>query len=503
MVRWVKGALLESIEINRSKPNKLSLQICHGLRELILSGSLRAGDRLPATRILAQELGVSRATIVESFERLVSEGILETRVGAGSYVGSGMWAEPLAGVPVKADLPPPSLRLGESMAATAIKFGARLVHEPRPFTTAIPAFEAFPMAQWARLSAKHWRGAREDVLGYPEPLGYRPLRQAIATHLRVNRNIECNWREVIVTAGAQQAFQLIGGILANPHDKVWFEDPGAIGARNSLILAGLDPVAVPVDEAGLDVEQGLAIAPDFRFAFVTPAHQQPLGVKMSLDRRLALLRAAGEAGAFIIEDDWDGEFSFSGRPLPPLRSLDATGRVLYVGTFSKSLFPALRLGFLLAPGGLVDHFRATLESVAPGVPTALQAIVADFLDEGYFATHIRRMRKLYSDRYTALQEGAALHLGDWLEIVPTQSGLHTLAWLKPGLNADEIATLAGARGLTLTPVSRFAVRPFTRQGFVLGFSGFSESQILGGIRILRDIFLAYQGCRERAIGSTG
>jgi GntR family transcriptional regulator/MocR family aminotransferase len=501
MVRWVRGALLESITIDRSVPQRLSLQISNGLRDLILSGAFRSGERLPATRILAQELEVSRATIVDSFERLVAEGMLETHVGAGTYVARILpsWSSPR--LSPKPETLPPITRPG--MATAAGRFGTRLIHEPRPFTTAMPAFEAFPIAQWARLMAKHWRGRRSDILGYPEPLGYRPLRKAIAAHLRVNRGISCDWQDVIVVAGAQQAFHLIGSTLAAPGDRVWFEDPGAIGARNSLILAGLEPVPVPVDVQGLDVEAGAHLAPDFRLAFVTPAHQQPLGVRMSLDRRLALLRTAGAAGAFIIEDDWDGEFSLSGRPVPPLRSLDSAGRVVYVGTFSKSLFPALRLGFLIAPGDLGEHFRASLDCVAPGVPTAIQGVVADFLDEGYFVTHIRRMRKLYADRYQTLQAAAQEHLAEWLDIQTTESGLHTLGWLKPPLLADEIANLASARGLTLTPLSRFAERPQVRQGFAIGFSGFSKNQILDGVRVLRDIFHAHSAARQGASAKAG
>lgn len=489
MVRWARGALLESVAIDRSVPRRLGLQICNGLRDLIVSGALKPGDRLPATRTLAKEFGVSRATIVESFDRLISEGILETRVGAGTYVAQTLPADPLPRTETHIDPPPAQIRPKElDSAGTATRFGERLVHEPRAFTTAMPALDVFPMAQWARLSAKHWRGRRDDILGYPDAIGYRPLRQAVAAHLRINRGILCDWRDVIITAGAQQAFHLIGTTLAAPGDRVWFEEPGAIGARNSLILAGLDPVPVPVDAHGIDVEAGLAAAPEFRLAFVTPAHQQPLGMKMSLERRLALLRAAGAAGAFVIEDDWDSEFAFSGRPVPPLRSLDTSGRVVYVGSFSKSLFPALRIGFLLAPGELAEHFRLSLDAAAPGVPTALQAILADFLDEGHFTTHVRRMRKLYADRHQILQTAAQQHLAPWLDLMPTDIGMHTVGWLKAPLDADRLTQHAARRGVTLAPVSRFALRPYPRQGVVLGFSGFTESQLIAGVQVLRDTF---------------
>src|SRR5262249_23632440 len=281
-----------------------------------------------------------------------------------------------------------------------------LAHQPRAFTTGMPALDAFPAAQWARLAAKHWRGARQVAFGYGEPQGFAPLRQAIASHLQANRGIGCDWRQIFVVAAAQQAFQLLAAALLDPGDRVWFENPGAIGARNSFILGGADLVPVPIDRDGLVVEAALRAAPRFRVAFVTPAHQQPLGAKMGLERRFALLRAAEQAGAWIIEDDWDGEFCFAGRPLPTLKGIDATGRVIYVGTFSKSLFPALRLGFFRAPPSLVATFETALAAFSPGVPTSLQAIVADFIEEGLFATHIRRMRRLYAERYQAFFDGA-------------------------------------------------------------------------------------------------
>ncbi|MFY7959134.1 MAG: PLP-dependent aminotransferase family protein [Elsteraceae bacterium] len=487
MVRRAEGALLQSVVIDRDAPHSLSVQICAGLRDLILNGSLKAGARLPATRILAKECGVARATIVESFDQLVAEGLLETRVGAGTFVSVALDAERPA-MPAEADRRAIALdRLAQPMAVATGRFATRLPHKPRPFTTAMPAFDAFPMAQWSRLSAKHWRQPRDLVLGYPDFLGYEPLRRAIAAHLRANRGIDCDWRQVFVVAGAQQAFQLIAATLIDPGEKVWFENPGAIGARNILVAAGADLVPVPVDEAGLDVGRGLELAPRFKLAFVTPSHQQPLGAKMSLERRFALLSAAEDCDGWIIEDDWDGEFCFSGRPLPTLKGVDASGRVIYVGTFSKTLFPSLRLGFLLAPPALSDHFSQSLEAFSPGTPTAPQAILADFIAEGHFATHIRRMRKLYAERYQTLLDAVREHLSEWLEIVPTTTGLHTVALLRPGLDADAVTLVAAENGLTVVPIARFCIEPIERQGLVLGFSGFSPAQIRSAALQLRAV----------------
>jgi GntR family transcriptional regulator / MocR family aminotransferase len=360
---------------------------------------------------------------------------------------------------------------------------ARLPTVARAFTTALPAFEAFPVAQWARLSALHWRRPRAEVMGYGEAGGHGPLRQAIAMHLRANRGITCDAQQIFICSGAQHAFQLIGAMLLNPGDKVWFENPGAIGARNSLIATGAELVPVPLDEQGLRVTEGLRLAPHFRLAFVTPSHQQPLGMVLGLQRRFELLQAAAQAGAWIIEDDYDGEFSFGGPPLPTLKSVDDTGLVIHVGTFSKSLFPSLRLGYLLAPPALVEPLDAIMSRLMHGVPTHTQAVVASFIGEGHFAAHVRRMRRLYAERHEALCAAARQHLRGALDIVPSSSGLHTVGWMASGLDEAAVVAAAAERGVTVTPLARYAIAPpaqGARQGLVLGFGGVGVEQIERG-----------------------
>ena len=343
------------------------------------------------------------------------------------------------------------------------------------------------MALWSRLTAKHWRGRREDVMGYGDPLGYMPLRRAIASHLRTARNIACETEQVIVVCGAQQAFDLIGSVLLDPGDKVWFENPGAIGARNSLIAGGASLVPLPVDEDGLVVAEGLSQAPDFRLAFVTPMHQQPLGVTMSLERRLALLRAAEAAGAVVIEDDYDGEFHYGKRPLPTLKSIDTSGVVLYVGTFSKTLFPALRLGFIVVPPPLVEVFENVVSAFLQGVPANLQVVLADFIEQGHFATHVRRMRKIYAERHQALQRSAETRLGGLLDIVPADSGLHTIGRLPSGLCEHAVSRAAAERRITAAPIGRFAISPIPTKGLVLGFSGTTPEEIAVGVETLGEV----------------
>lgn len=488
MVKRAGGALLFSIEIDHAAPRPVTTQLYAGLRELMLSGAIAGGERLPATRTLAAELGLSRTTVIQAFDRLIAEGLIESRVGAGSFVSTALNADrPLPQpIPDAAEADPRTPQLSRAMRWAVDRFGPRprLPHQPRPFITALPAYDAFPMAQWARLMAKHWRVSRDETMGYGEPSGHGALRRAIAGHLRSNRGIGCEADEIFIVGGAQQAFHLIGSVLLDPGDRVWFENPGAIGARNSLLACGADLVPVPVDRDGLRVEDGLARARQFRLAFVTPSHQQPLGHVLSLERRFALLQAAEQAGAWIVEDDYDGEFFFGRRPLPTLKSVDRTGLVIYVGTFSKSLFPALRLGFMLVPGELVEVFGTVAAAFVQGVPTSVQAGVAEFIEEGHFATHIRRMRRIYQERHAALIEAAGRQLAGALEVMPTDSGLHTIGRLAPGLSETAVAAAADRHRVTVSPIARFSIEPAAERGLVLGFGGVPPAAIRTGVEAL-------------------
>lgn len=490
MVKRAGGALLLSVGIDHASPRPVSTQLHMILRDLILSGGFAAGDRLPASRTLARDLKLSRTTIIEAFDRLTAEGLIESRVGAGTYVSAALHAErprtPNSQIRSTGNKTP---RLARAMAQSVGRFGERqrLPSTARAFTTALPAFDAFPMAQWARLSAKHWRSARDDVMGYGDPFGHAPLRKSIAAHLRANRGVNCDAEQIFIVGGAQQAFYLIGSMLLNPGDRVWFENPGAIGARNSLIATGAELVPISVDDQGLRVEEGLRLSPQFRLAFVTPSHQQPLGVIMSLERRFALLHAAERAGAWIIEDDYDGEFSFGSNPLPTLKSVDATGLVIYVGTFSKSLFPSLRLGYLLAPPALVPTLHTIMSKLLHGVPTCVQATVAEFIDEGHFASHIRRMRKTYAERHDALWSAAQRNLAGLLDVVPSQSGLHTIGHLNAGLSEVAVSQAAEQKNITTSPIARFSLTPVPMRGLVLGFGGIRPAAIEAGVTVLAQV----------------
>jgi GntR family transcriptional regulator/MocR family aminotransferase len=482
------GALLFSIKLDKSAGKGVGVQLYMALRDIILSGGMRAGERLPATRILARELGVSRTTVIDAVERLVVEGMLISQVGSGTFVSDALEAQRPASAPANIPQKGHKPRLSYTITHATASYARRtwLPHEARAFVTALPALDAFPMAQWARLSARHLRGARGAVMGYGEPKGLKALRRAIATHLSALKGIRCHEEQIFITCGAQHGFALIGRLLLNPGDRVWMENPGASGARNAFLAEGAELVPVDIDEEGLVVSDGLRKSPHFRLAFVTPTHQQPLGHVMSLARRFELLRAVEEAQGLVIEDDYDGEFHFDNAPQPALYSTDTAGRVLYVGTFSKSLFPSLRLGFILVPERMVDAFDQTFSAWASGPSTATQAIVADFMDEGHFATHIRLMRRLYKARYEALREAAA-SLPESVNLQKTNSGFHTTAWLGADINAQDVVTQAAAKGVILAPLSRYCLAPIDRNGLVFGFGSAPPEELRRGIEIVRDL----------------
>lgn len=492
MVKRSGGALLPNVAIDHEAPVAIATQLHVALRDLILAGTVAHGTRLPATRILARDLGVSRTTVIEAFDRLKLDGIVASHVGVGTVVSAALDLErphaaprlPASRSSAKGATPP----LAHAALATLSTLAERpsLPHVPQAFITGLPAFDAFPMAQWSRLAARHWREPREASMGYGSPIGESRLRHAIAAHLGANRGIGCEADQVFIVGGAQQAFLHIGTMLLDPGDAVWFENPGAIGARNGLLATGARLIPVPVDAEGMRVDEGVRRCAEFRLAFVTPSHQQPLGHIMSLERRLALLRAANAAGAWIVEDDYDGEFCFGRRPLFTLKSIDSGGSVLYVGTFSKSLFPALRLGFIVAPAALVEPLTRISIAAGAGVPAATQAIVAAFIEEGHFATHIRRMRRIYQERHTALLE-AAHEFADVLRVAPTDSGLHAAATLPAHLPEREVVAAAAARNVVVAPIGRYAIESVAQNGLVLGFGGVRPHEIRAGMRTLGEV----------------
>jgi GntR family transcriptional regulator/MocR family aminotransferase len=356
--------------------------------------------------------------------------------------------------------------------------------EPRPFRPGIPALDAFPFETWMRLVARHHRRPSRDLLSYNDPAGYAPLRKAIAAHLGPARAVHCEPEQVLVITGSQPGLDLIARILLDAGDKAWMEDPGYPSARAVLQGAGVLPHPVPVDGEGLDVAAGCTSCPAARLAYVTPSHQYPLGVTMSLPRRLALLDWAQRAGAWIVEDDYDSEFRYAGRPLAALHGLDRDGRVLYLGTFSKVLFPSLRLGYLVVPPDLVDPFIAARAVVDRQSPTLTQAVLTDFFNEGYFLRHVRRMRTLYQERQETLLRAAHRELGGLLEAGPCETGLHVIGWLEETRDDQTASQVAAQVGIEAPPLSNYCIKRRQRGGVLLGYAGSDARQIRDGIRRL-------------------
>src|SRR5215475_3280891 len=344
-----------NISLDPSSSVPLYRQIYDTLRQAILSGRLVTGARLPSTRELAVELGVSRITVMNAFEQLLAEGYLESRTGSGTHVCRDLPEDLLnARTAVRARTAQIARRkltlskTGETISEIAVRVSPNQT-APRPFMPDIPALDAFPHEVWGRLVARHWSYPQPGLLSYGEAAGHRPLREAIAAHLGIARAVHCEPEQVIIVAGAQQALDLTARMLLNASDLAWIEEYNYLAARAALLGAGARLIPVPVDGEGLKVGAGVALAPQARLVYLTPSHQYLLGVVMSLARRLALLDWAEQAGAWIIEDDYDSEYRYSGRPLSALQGLDRHGRVIYLGTFSKVLFPALRLGYAVAP----------------------------------------------------------------------------------------------------------------------------------------------------------
>ena len=464
-------------------------QLYEGLREAIVAGRLRPGARLPAARALGSDLALSRNTVEQAYEQLHAEGYLDRHPRRGTFVSDTTPDDMLRAIPISREprrivitsrtSAPPRRVLsarGAAIAGVALPAGVNTFAPPRPFRPGVPALDAFPMALWTRLSARHWQRAGRRHLAYGHSAGHQPLRQAIAQHVAAARGVRCTPDQVIIVGGSQQALALATRLLLDPGDTVWMEEPGYVGARAAFIASEARIVPVPVDDEGLDVAAGERAAPDARMAFVTPSHQHPLGAPMSIPRRMALLAWARRADAWILEDDYDSEIRYEGRPLPAMQGLDDDGRVLYLGTFSKTVFPALRLGYVIVPPSLVDAFVTARLIVDRHSSVVEQAILADFITEGHYARHVRRMRALYAERQNALLD-ALQPVSDILDVQPTRAGLNVLAWLPSGVDDRKVALAAEVAGIEAPPLSPFALRPVSRGALILNFSGYDEIAI--------------------------
>jgi GntR family transcriptional regulator/MocR family aminotransferase len=451
-------------------------RIYEQLRQQILEGQLRSGEQLPATRQLAAQLGVGRITVTRAYEDLAAAGFVEGRHGSGTYVTGGQTGA--RGASPDGVVPPvlsgwARRALAQPLPALAGP-GDALPFDFRPGT---PDWEAFPRRVWWRILG---RRLREGALArYGDPAGYPPLREAIARHVALSRSVACRPEQVVVVNGAQQATDLLARLLLEPGDRVVVEDPGYPEARQLFAAYGAELAPVPVDGAGLEVER--LPADGARLVYVTPSHQFPTGVTLPLDRRLRLLAWAEAHDSLIVEDDYDSEFRHAGTPVESLQGLDRSGRVVYVGTFSTVLFPPLRVGFVVLPPGLVEPFGRAKRLADRGTGTLEQQALADFLAEGHFGRHLRRMRRLGRARRDALLTALRRHFGTAVALPSAATGMHVMVKLG-GVDAAELASAARSRGVGVYPAAPYyAARPPDPSALLLGFGALSESAIDEGI----------------------
>ncbi|QZN97573.1 PLP-dependent aminotransferase family protein [Symbiopectobacterium purcellii] len=457
---------VQQLKPRRDRDAPIYLQLYRRYRDVIAAGKLRPGDRVPSVRSLASELNVARGTVELAYQMLTSEGYFLARGPAGTIVSPHL--ENLGGSVLGTTTTSAKTHSAPRTPSTAA---------PLPFQLGLPALDAFPRKTWARLASHHLRTLDAVTMSYPDPLGYEPLRRAIATYLAISRGITCSHEQVFVTVGYRGALELVCRTLLRSGDVGWFEDPGYRYARQCLTHAGMRLTPVPVDEEGLNVDIGQQRYPDARFAIVTPTHQSPMGVALSLPRRLQLLEWARRRNAWIIEDDYDSEFRYHGRPLPPLKSLDRDERVLYTGTFSKVLFPGLRLAYLVVPASHVERFRDMANHLCGPGATLNQATVADFMEQGHFARHLRKMRSLYAVRRGYLVDALLDTLGSRIDIQPQAGGIHVLAKLTGRQSDTSLAAAAQSNGLAIQALTHWQVCNTLHGGLLMGFANVTEPEI--------------------------
>jgi GntR family transcriptional regulator/MocR family aminotransferase len=476
------------LAVDMTSETPLLQQVYQLLRGAILSHALAPGSRLPSTRQLADRLGVSRTSVLSAYNQLLAEGYVEGRAGSGTYVTQDIPQPPM--VPAVLEIPggkSPARRL--SSAGTRFRKLAQNLGpaEDVPFSPGCCSVDAITIESWRRVGAKQMKTLEKVNLHYADPIGELSLRIEVAQYLRAARAVRCEPEQIVIVSGAQQAIDLSLRALVNPGDAVWIEDPGYIGARAALLAVGAKLVAVPVDESGLVVSAGISADANARAAYITPSHQYPTGAVMSMRRRLEILAWARDHDAWIIEDDYDSEFRYVGRPLAALQGIDDDARVIYVGTLSKMLFPGVRVGFAVVPRDLVDVFTGAKFVTDRQPPSLQQAMVADFMRSGYLTGHIRRMRLHYRQARDVVVNAITGHMGDLVEVEIPECGIQLIVRFKDDISDVEVADRARARGIVVKPVSSLYLNTPARQGLLLGYSGFDLRKLRSASRQLADV----------------
>ena len=487
MAKQARDLPLPALTLDAGSATPLHRQIYFEIRGAILDGRLRPGARLPASRALARDLAVSRNTVTSAFDQLVAEGYIEARTGAGSFVPAHLPKDQVS----KGSVSGKQARGQPTPGLTPSRRAARLMSvagEPtsrRPFSPGLPEVDLFPFKEWARLLGRHWRRPAPKDLTGTAPGGDFRLCAVVADYLATARAVFCRPEQVIITSGSRQALDLAARVLIDPGDKVWIEEPGYWPTSAVLGAAGARLIPVPVDGEGLSVIDGLALAPRPRLICISPSHQYPLGVTMSLGRRLELLEIARASASFVLEDDYDSEYRYAGRPLAALQGLDQGGHVIYLGTFSKVMFPGVRLGYMVIPDHLLDAFLKVRSLIDAHPSSIAQAALADFIEEGYLAGHIRRMRPLYAERQATLID-ALEPVSDRLKLRPAEAGMHLVGRFDQRMDDRSVAGAAERLGVQAPALSSYFQGKPTASGLVLGYAGIDAGAIARAARKLLD-----------------
>jgi GntR family transcriptional regulator/MocR family aminotransferase len=481
----------------------LHRQIFEQVRRAILERRLAPGQRLPSSRLVAGELDVARGTVLLAMDQLIAEGYVVAQAASGVAVATDLPDDMLTApraLPIgsttegKAAPATVSRRARAALRDEAAEFGAEA---PVAFPLGQADLAAFPFALWARLLEREWRQPSWAVAGALHPFGHAGLRAAIATYLGAARGFTCAPESIVMTSGMRQSLSLLAWLVLDPDEAAWIEEPGFIGTREALTSVGVRAVPVPVDDHGLIVERGIAAASQAKLTVVAPAHHYPLGTVLSLQRRLELLSWAERGQGWIAEDDYDGEYRYAGRPLAPLRALDRSGRVAYLASFSKMLFPALRLSYVVLPEALVPAAEKRLAAVHARPSLLGQGALARFIAEGHLTTHIRRTRLLYANRREALIASLERHLAPWLESVPDRAGTYLVARpvaaLASRFNDGAVVAAAAQAGISVAPLSACYAGRRRRHGLILSYAGTPDDQIDAACATLADVLRRAMG----------
>jgi len=485
---------IAGLTIDRKSKVSLTKQLYEGIRSAIINKQIRPGQRLPSSRTLAEDIGLSRNIVLLAYEQLTLEGYLTGSVGKGSFVSEDTY-DSFAGRAIQQSkplsLPDPETevqlpKLDQVSAVYVKRETSKAI--VKPFQNPVPALDHFPFQSWSKCAGKIFRSMEFLQLSYDDAQGCYPLREAIAAHLRINRALNCEPEQIIITNGTQQALNLIASLLMQKGEQFWIEDPGYINAKLAFIQAGGIPCYIPVDANGIDLDHACTHYPKAKLAFLTPSHQFPLGGTFSIAKRMQLLEWASKNKMWIVEDDYDSEFRYSAKPVPSLQGMDHYQRVIYTGTFSKVLFPGLRIGYLVLPNPhLTKAFKQAKAFADRQNAITDQLILNEFIKEGYYATHLRKMRVLYKKRQDHLLELIRKHGGDLLRAEKQGSGMHIIAYLQENQDDQQIAAILDQAGIITTALSVYSSKFKYPPGLLLGYTAFTEKDLETGFFKLLDI----------------